>query len=149
MSIILWDIHSRTLRGQTEKLAHVKALSRLLGIHVAHVGAVQCGLEPSTAFTPAIMFDDCFIIILGGAYDWHVVLFSQRVTEAQPAEEARGCERDNAVSSLAEWLGQNGPCSCRIIYSISSSLGSKEARRWHASGKLISPCGFHHRHIWE
>lgn len=41
------------------------------------------------------------------------------------------------------------PGSCRIIYSISSRLGSKKARRWHASRKLISLHAFHHSHIRE
>lgn len=39
--------------------------------------------------------------------------------------------------------------SGRIIYSIFSSLGSKKARRWHASRKLISPHAFHLSRIRE
>lgn len=84
------------------------------------------------------MSDDCFITGLHGA---HVVSLSQR----RSREKKQKGGVDEIISQLIQRRDGAECAGALAELSIQSppQLGSKEARRWHASRKLISPHTFH------
>lgn len=88
------------------------------------------------------MSDDCFITGLHGA---RAVSLSQR---RSPEKKQKGGV-DEIISQLIQ--RRDGAECARALAELSIQSppqpGSKEARRWHALRKLISPHAFHHSHI--
>lgn len=62
------------------------------------------------------MFDDCFIIILHGAYEVSV----RKVIEAHLQEEAQGCEQDHTTAHSGTVQGRMDQASTEL--SIQSCL---------------------------